>query len=383
MQAFLRSLGINRSLCALLLLGAGLLAGSCGGSAGTGTDSNTHWLRGCTADSECGSLACVCGACKRRCADDRECSGLRGATCAASSACSSGEENRTCQALCSTDGDCSALDAGLHCDSGTCRARSEGSGGSPATGGSGGATGGGGNVTGGGGSGGAGSDECATPMQVNGDGTPCTASTARYFWTGKGCMPFQCDTCEGADCDKLYASASACDLAHAACYESAGVTRACTVNSDCSLTIRGCCGSCGLVDERQLLGIRADESSAYGMNLCREAACPACVSSIDPRAYPVCEAGLCAVKTRPSCAGLDQPTCASTASCQVRSGTDASGATVYAGCRYSGADAPLCNTVLACGHEDVPDGVCLRFSDTCVPDGWVVDVSCASPGCPP
>jgi hypothetical protein len=218
-------------------------------------------------------------------------------------------------------------------------------------------------------------------MDVRGNNEPCTGGP-RYFWSGTGCMPFQCDTCIGADCDKLYASASACDLAHAVCYESAGVTRACSSASDCSLAIRGCCGSCGLVDERQLLGIRADESSAYGMNLCREVACPACVNSIDPNAYAVCSNGLCDVKTRASCTGLDQAACSKTANCQARSGTSADGTMIYAGCRYSGPDAPPCNTVLACAHRDAPDPLCLRFPDTCVPEGWVVDVLCESPGCP-
>ena len=82
------------------------------------------------------------------------------------------------------------------------------------------------------------------------------------------------------------------------------------------------------------------------------------------------------------CAGLDQLTCESQVGCSAVHGTDGTGASVYAGCRSSGPDAPLCNTVLTCAYSTGPSATCLRFGDTCVPEGWKVDVACESAGCP-
>ena len=40
------------------------------------TNSQTNWLQSCRMDAECGSLACVCGACTRSCSDDTTCADL-------------------------------------------------------------------------------------------------------------------------------------------------------------------------------------------------------------------------------------------------------------------------------------------------------------------
>ncbi|MBN1654565.1 MAG: hypothetical protein JXA30_12405 [Deltaproteobacteria bacterium] len=48
------------------------------------TGSQTNWLTRCRADSDCGELECLCGACTRSCSDDPSCGELPGASCVAS-----------------------------------------------------------------------------------------------------------------------------------------------------------------------------------------------------------------------------------------------------------------------------------------------------------
>ncbi|MEZ4433708.1 MAG: hypothetical protein R3F65_14975 [bacterium] len=78
-------------------------------------DSESHWLSPCTADAECGALACLCGACTRPCGDDAACGGealclgFGGDLCAPVPACT---------AACVGDGDCPAA---LRCVDGACQ----------------------------------------------------------------------------------------------------------------------------------------------------------------------------------------------------------------------------------------------------------------------
>ncbi|MDD9945363.1 MAG: hypothetical protein OXU20_30245 [Myxococcales bacterium] len=59
------------NLVVALLLG-------CAASSRPSADSESHWLRQCTADSQCGRLECLCGVCSVSCDSDRECNGSGG-----------------------------------------------------------------------------------------------------------------------------------------------------------------------------------------------------------------------------------------------------------------------------------------------------------------
>jgi hypothetical protein len=293
---------LSQLLSAGLLLGAGVAAWSCGGETGGGTDSNTHWLSRCTTDADCGNLSCICGTCTRPCLSDAMCAGLPNASCARA-ACGSAEESSTCDASCSTDGDCGKIGANLRCQESRCRGAGDGGGsggsssGGVATGGvsNGGSGNGGSTAEGGSGAGGSGGGDSCAPMTVGSSGS--CSSEPRYYWSGNACLPFRCETCTGPDCEGLYPSASACDLAHTACYEALGVRRSCTTDSECTLGIRGCCGGCGLLGEEALFGLRAEDAPGYASNVCAMTPCVECVATIDPNAHAVCVEGWCAVET--------------------------------------------------------------------------------------
>jgi len=66
-------------LSALLAIGCAL---GCEPRANPQTiDSQTNWLRSCSADSQCGDAKCLCGVCTSPCMDDSMCSERRGAEC--------------------------------------------------------------------------------------------------------------------------------------------------------------------------------------------------------------------------------------------------------------------------------------------------------------
>jgi hypothetical protein len=90
---------------------AALAVPSCGGATEDGgTDSNTHWLRKCSADSDCGTLSCLCGVCTRPCNETASCAdlgetavcGTSPSTCASASpvcvACGDGPGRTPCNA---------------------------------------------------------------------------------------------------------------------------------------------------------------------------------------------------------------------------------------------------------------------------------------------
>lgn len=92
---------------------------------GPTTGSNSNWLVACDSDGDCAgaTTACVCGACTRRCDDDRACEALPGARCAGAdqpsawSQCASRESAVSmCLPAC-TPGSCRA---GQACVEGSC-----------------------------------------------------------------------------------------------------------------------------------------------------------------------------------------------------------------------------------------------------------------------
>lgn len=131
------ALGLWMSVAAVLA--------ACGKTAAdSGTDSSTHWLQRCQADSDCGDLACVCGACSIPCRDVTACPDVEQTVCqaAASEGCS--YASALCSAPCQSDGDCDRVRPGLLCSGGQCRAPEV----SPGGGGAGGAGAGGGGSAG-------------------------------------------------------------------------------------------------------------------------------------------------------------------------------------------------------------------------------------------
>jgi hypothetical protein len=90
---------------------------------GIDPDSETHFLRQCSNQNQCGTgTTCICGVCTRVCSQPNDCaSSAKTALCAASSepACSM---RRVCDVLCSDDVDCRPLSGKHVCVDGRCRA---------------------------------------------------------------------------------------------------------------------------------------------------------------------------------------------------------------------------------------------------------------------
>lgn len=78
-------------------------------------DSESHWLRPCADDTQCGALACICGVCSRSCRDV-ECGGE--ATCAPLGA-DTCDAVPACTAECAADDDCPGA---MRCIDGVCDA---------------------------------------------------------------------------------------------------------------------------------------------------------------------------------------------------------------------------------------------------------------------
>lgn len=90
-------------------------------------DSETHWLRSCNVDSDCGQgLSCLCNTCTLPCGVSN-CKGLgANASCVTPTAealvddCQLAPGIALCAKACSKDADCSATGAGLRCIGGAC-----------------------------------------------------------------------------------------------------------------------------------------------------------------------------------------------------------------------------------------------------------------------
>lgn len=80
-------------------------------------ESNTNWLKACTADQHCGEgLACVCGACTETCEEQACPSRL---ACVSDTQCTTGATS-SCQMTCERSRDCEALAKGMRCQDGVC-----------------------------------------------------------------------------------------------------------------------------------------------------------------------------------------------------------------------------------------------------------------------
>lgn len=71
----------------------GLLAWSCGSKIDSGnTGSETHWLKSCDEDADCGEYSCYCGICSRACDEQADCKEVA----SVSSQCSDAPASKTC-----------------------------------------------------------------------------------------------------------------------------------------------------------------------------------------------------------------------------------------------------------------------------------------------
>lgn len=130
------------TLVGALLGGALLLPSGCETQADEpSTGSESHFLRSCASDGDCGTLSCLCGVCSSVCGDDTSCAGLdAGAECVenatrpAESACPTPPE-AMCDLRCETSADCSSLSPEAECSHGFCREASSAAGGSGGSGG--------------------------------------------------------------------------------------------------------------------------------------------------------------------------------------------------------------------------------------------------------
>lgn len=219
--------------------GAVALVTSCGGSsASSGTDSNTHWLKDCDRDSQCGSLSCICGVCSSGCDSDAACTAF-------------GSE-----AACEVPTGCASAT--------TVCVRHSGGG------------------AGGGGGGGPQSSACAA-MDAHTGSLNC-GSIVGYVYDGRICGPVYC-SCEGSECDQMFGSMAACDAAYAGCYSEQGVLQACSGHGDCHVLARTCCESCGMPEPDSLIATYSRLTSLRDVAACigePEGTCPACPSAPNP-----------------------------------------------------------------------------------------------------
>lgn len=165
----------------LCLLALAALPPSCGGnSESTGTDSNTHWLEECDDDSDCGSLACVCGACSKPCDTAAACEGFgANAVCVVPTTCDEPSPPAVCDVQCTTGAECRFLGAAGVCRGGVCRVERS----TPTDG------------------------ECQA-MDAAENGTNC-GTIVGYAYNGQVCHEIWCG-CIGADCGKLHPTMEAC-----------------------------------------------------------------------------------------------------------------------------------------------------------------------------
>lgn len=78
----------------------------------------THFMRDCLSDDDCGELSCLCGVCTETCASDGVCGQRSSGTTCSMNTCGS----LTCTVECTEDASCSTLGKGLRCITGLCQA---------------------------------------------------------------------------------------------------------------------------------------------------------------------------------------------------------------------------------------------------------------------
>jgi len=198
---------------------------------------------------------------------------------------------------------------------------------------------------------------CTSAVCSNADGGTASEDAS----TSTNCSGLDKDTCSATtDCAAVFGNDQAGQAVYAGCRYNGTDAKLCNTVLTCGLL--GSEGVClRFADSCLPDGWTPDVS-------CSAAGCPGASDA--------------SADTNPVCTGLDEGTCRGTAKCTAVLGTDQAGVSTYAGCRRNGEDAPLCNTVLTCGYQDGPGGLCLWFGDTCLPDGWIVDVACQTAGCP-
>lgn len=211
---------------------------SCGGSsASDGTDSNTHWLKDCDADSECGSLSCICGVCTSAC-----------------------DSNAACVAF----GSDAACDVPTGCGSASAACVRRAAGGD-------------------GGSGGGGQSSACAAMDARTGSLSC-GDVVGYAYDGRICGAVHC-TCEGSACDQMFGSMAACDAAYADCYSEQGVLQGCSGHANCHVLSRTCCPSCGIPEADTLIATYSRLQSLRDVGACigePDGGCPECVTMANP-----------------------------------------------------------------------------------------------------
>lgn len=246
----------------LCLWGALSLVTSCGGSSeSTGTDSNTHWLKDCDADSDCGALSCVCGVCTKSCDDGSDCQPFGG------------------DAACEVPTDCGSANGPT-----ACVREPSGNGGSSA----------GGAASGSGGSAGASADPECPAMDARSGSLNC-GTVLGFAFDGRICGAVFC-SCEGSECGELFSTGDECDSAYKACYAKRGVARDCTTHADCRLQPRTCCAGCGTPDADLLVATSATGATLVDADMCigdPNAGCPECEQGYNPALYSFCLGGEC------------------------------------------------------------------------------------------
>ena len=88
--------------------------------------SETHWMRGCDSDNDCGEGACVCSVCTLPCQTNDDCGASPLSTCvfsgqpAVTDLCGGLEVRGICLAICEDASECADLEDGLTCSSEVC-----------------------------------------------------------------------------------------------------------------------------------------------------------------------------------------------------------------------------------------------------------------------
>ena len=272
------------SAFAVCFWGALALVTSCGGhSTADGTDSNTHWLRDCDSDSDCGSLSCVCGVCTAPCSDGSDCAPFgASATCAVPRGCSSPSAPSACVRASDGGGGSSSGDSS-----------SDG---------------------GGGGSTIAPDPEC--PAMDARTGQLNCGEVVGYAYDGKVCAPVFC-SCEGSECGALFATADECDSAYQACYAKRGVLRSCVTHSECRIQYRTCCPGCDTPGVASFMATTMPSAALDQAGICigdPTGPCNNCLPGQNPALYSACIEGECRMVDL-----SEQAACKTSADCQLLS----------------------------------------------------------------
>lgn len=89
----------------------------------------------------------------------------------------------------------------------------------------------------------------------------------------------------------------------------------CSVNSDCVLRPKSCCGSCGAATREDAIAINVKTASDYSTMVCENGGCPACYMPQDPTLLAACRGGTCEVVDLLMHASSE---CQTEADCRVR-----------------------------------------------------------------